>query len=275
MPKKCDDLRGLELDWAILVGVNTRMTFDVSGDAYDNFMGRYSRELAPAFADFGSVEQGQTAVDVGCGSGVLTEELARRLGPEAVAAADPSPLVEAAAARVPGADVRKAAAEDLPWPDGSFDAALAQLVLHFLEDPAAGLIEMRRVVRPGGVVAACTWNFPKMRLVRTFWDAARTVVPSAPPESLEMDSLEELAGLGREAGLDEVVAVPLEVSARYESFDELWESFQHGVGPAGDFRASLSPELREAVRDEYRRRLGEPTGGFTLAAEAWAVRGSA
>jgi hypothetical protein len=134
---------------------------------------------------------------------------------------------------------------------------------------------MRRVVRPGGVVAACTWNFPKMRLVRTFWDAARTVVPSAPPESLEMDSLEELAGLGREAGLDEVVAVPLEVSARYESFDELWESFQHGVGPAGDFRASLSPELREAVRDEYRRRLGEPTGGFTLAAEAWAVRGSA
>ena len=251
------------------------MTFAVSGDAYDNFMGRYSRDLAPAFADFAGVEPGQTAVDVGCGSGVLTEELARRLGAEAVAAADPSPLVEAAVARVPGADVRKAAAEDLPWPDGSFDAALAQLVLHFLEDPAAGLIEMRRVVRPGGVVAACTWNFPKMRLVRTFWDAARTVIPSAPPESLEMESLEELAGLGREAGLDEVVAVPLEVSSRYESFDELWESFQHGVGPAGDFRASLSPEQREALRDEYRRRLGEPPRSFELTAEAWAVRGSA
>jgi SAM-dependent methyltransferase len=171
--------------------------------------------------------------------------------------------------------VCKGAAEDLPWPDGSFDAALAQLVLHFLEDPVAGLVEMRRVVRPGGVVAACTWNFPKMRLVRTFWDAARTVIPSAPQESLEMESIEELAGLGKEAGLDEVVAVPLEVSSRYESFDELWESFQHGVGPAGDFRASLDADQRDAVRDEYRRRLGDPQGGFELSAESWAVRGRA
>jgi SAM-dependent methyltransferase len=99
------------------------VTFAVSGDAYDNFMGRCSRELAPAFADFAGLEPGQTVVDVGCGSGILTEELGGRLGPEAVAAADPSPLVEAAAARVPGADVRKAPAENLPWPDGSFDAS--------------------------------------------------------------------------------------------------------------------------------------------------------
>jgi ubiquinone/menaquinone biosynthesis C-methylase UbiE len=131
------------------------MSFDVSGDAYDRFMGRYSRDLAPVFADFAHIEPGLTALDVGCGSGILTEELASRLGPENVAAVDPSRLVEACAARVPGADVRSGAAEALPWPDSFFDAALAQLVLHFLEDPVAGLAEMRRVVRRGGVVSAC------------------------------------------------------------------------------------------------------------------------
>jgi len=224
------------------------MAFDVSGDAYDRFMGRYSRELAPVFADFAEIGLAGTVVDVGCGSGILTEELAGRLGAEQVAAADPSPLVEACAARVPGADVRRGAAEALPWPDDSFDAALAQLVLHFLDDPVAGLVEMGRVVRPGGVVAACTWNFSEMLLVRTFWQAARSVVASAPSETLE-------------------------VSSRYESFDELWDSFQRGVGPAGDFCASLDPEQRDAVRDEYRRRIGDPEGSFTLGAEAWALRG--
>jgi SAM-dependent methyltransferase len=250
------------------------MTFDVSGDAYDNFMGRYARELAPVFADFAGVHSG-TAVDVGCGSGILSEELASRLGPENVAAVDPSPLVEACAARVPGADVRRGAAEALPWPDASFDAALAQLVLHFLDDPVAGLVEMSRVTRPGGVVVACTWNFDEMLLLRTFWQSARAIVPSAPAETLEVQSLEEFAELGGQAGLDGVDGAALDVAARYESFDELWGSYQRGVGPAGDFCASLDAETREAVRDEYRRRLGEPEGSFTLSAQAWALRGRA
>src|SRR5919198_5739649 len=155
------------------------MTFDVSGNAYDDFMGRYARELSSVFADFAGIDSRGSVLDVGCGSGILTEELASRVGPENVSAVDPSPLVEACAARVPGADVRKGAAEALPWPDGSFDAALAQLVLHFLDDPVAGLAEMRRVVRPGGIVAACSWNFPEMGLLRTFWEAARTVIPAA------------------------------------------------------------------------------------------------
>jgi SAM-dependent methyltransferase len=249
------------------------MGFEVSGDAYDSFMGRYSRGLAPVFADFGGIRSGGTVLDVGCGSGILTEELAGRLGAEQVAAADPSPLVEACAARVPGADVRKGPAEALPWPDDSFDAALAQLVLHFLDDPIAGLVEMGRVVRPGGVVAACSWNFSEMLLLRTFWEAARSIVPAARSETLEVASLEEFAELGRRAGLEGVEQAPLEVSSRYESFDELWDSFQLGVGPAGDFCASLDPEQRDAVRDEYRRRVGDPEGSFTLGAEAWALRG--
>lgn len=248
------------------------MTFDVSGDAYDNFMGRYARELAPVFADYADVRSGN-ALDVGCGSGILTEELASRLGAENVAAADPSPLVDAAASRVPGADVRKASAEALPWPDASFDAALAQLVLHFLEDPVVGLVEMRRVTRPGGVVAACTWNFKEMLLVSTFWKAARTVASEAPAETLEMDSVDAFADQAREAGLSEVDGQPLDVSTRYESFDELWGSFQKGVGPAGDFCASVDPETRDAIRAEFHRRLGEPAGSFTLPAQSWALRG--
>src|SRR3954468_33777 len=125
------------------------MSFDVSGSAYDRFMGPYARKLTPIFADFAGVHDG-TVLDVGCGSGILTEELARRVGEKNVAAVDPSPLLEACAARVPGADVRNGTAEALPWPDDSFDAAVAQLVLHFLDDQVAGLTEMSRVVRPGG-----------------------------------------------------------------------------------------------------------------------------
>src|SRR5207237_10362826 len=113
------------------------MAFDVSGDAYDRFMGRYSRELAPVFADFAEIGLAGTVVDVGCGSGILTEELAGRLGAEQVAAADPSPLVEACAARVPGAGVPRGAAEAPPWPDDPLDAALAQRLLPFPRHPLA------------------------------------------------------------------------------------------------------------------------------------------
>jgi SAM-dependent methyltransferase len=251
------------------------MSFDVSGDAYDRFMGRYSQELAPVFADFAGIEPGLTALDVGCGSGVLTEELARRLGAEHVAAVDPSPLVEACAARVPGADVRSSAAEAIPWPDGSFDAVLAQLVVHFLDDPVAGVAEMRRVVRPGGLVAACLWDFPAMQLLRTFWESVRHLNPGEPGETLPYATIDGLAKLGEEAGLQDVDTAALEVSSRYEDFDELWTSFLLGVGPAGQYCVSLDPEAQEAVRDEYRRRIGDPSGSFALTATAWAVRGTA
>lgn len=250
------------------------MTFDVSGDAYDRFMGRYSRELAPVFADFARIEPGLNALDVGCGSGVLTEELARRLGADRVAGVDPSPLVEACADRVPGADVRRGAAEALPWPDDSFDVALAQLVIHFLDDPVVGVGEMRRVVRPGGLVAACSWDFPAMQLLGTFWQSVRHLDPAAPSEERPFPTLDGLAKLGDDAGLEEVETAALEVVSRYEDFDELWSTFLLGVGPAGQYCVSLESEKRDAVRVEYRKRLGDPEGSFTLTASAWALRGA-
>src|SRR4051794_28398496 len=135
------------------------MTFDVAADAYDRFMGRYSRSLAPQLADLADVRAGQRALDVGCGPGALTTELVGRLGAEAVAAADPSqPFVEAARQRHPGVEVAVAGAEDLPFEDGAFDVSLAQLVVSFMSDPTAGLAVMGRVTRAGGVVAACVWD---------------------------------------------------------------------------------------------------------------------
>ena len=249
------------------------MSFDVTGDAYDRFMGRYSRELAPAFADFAGVETGQRIVDVGCGSGVLTEELARRVGADHVAGADPSPLLDACAERVPGADLKRAAAEDLPWPDDSFDAALAQLVVHFMNDPEAGIAEMTRVTNPGGVVAASTWDFSGgMKLLGTYWESAKALEPGAESESSAFDEA-RLDALWRQAGLGDVVVDALVVSTRYEDFDELWDTFLLGVGPAGQHLAAQPPERQSAIRAEYFSRLGEPAGPFELNARAWAVRG--
>jgi SAM-dependent methyltransferase len=249
------------------------VSFDVSGNAYDRFMGRYSRELAPAFADFAGVEAGQRVVDVGCGSGVLTEELARRVGADHVAGADPSPLLDACAERVPGADLKRAAAENLPWPDDSFDAALAQLVVHFMSDPEAGIAEMARVTRPGGVVAACTWDFSGgMKLLGTYWESARALEPGAESESSAFDEA-RLDGLWRQAGLGDVEIDALRVSSRYEDFDELWDTFLLGVGPAGQHLVSQPPERQSAIRAEYFSRLGEPAAPFELDVRAWAVRG--
>jgi SAM-dependent methyltransferase len=251
------------------------MSFDVSGDAYDRFMGRYSQPLAPVFADFSGVEAGQRVVDVGCGTGVLTEELARRVGTDHVAGADPSPMLQAAAERVPGADLQQGSAEDLPWPDDSFDAALAQLVVHFMHDPAKGVGEMARVTRADGIVAACTWDFAGggMQLLGTYWQSVRALDPDAESEQSPFGDRGQLDTLWHECGLEGVETEPLEVSSSYEDFDELWSSFSRGVGPAGQYLLKQSPERQEAIRAEYFTRVGEPSGSFTLIGRAWAVRG--
>jgi SAM-dependent methyltransferase len=251
------------------------MNFQISGDAYDRFMGRYSRELAPLFADFSRVEAGQRVLDVGCGSGVLTEELARRVGADHVAGVDPSPLLEACAERVPDAELKQGSAESLPWPDDSFDSTLAQLVVHFMDDPAQGAAEMARVTRAGGVVAASTWDFAGggMELLRTFWQSVRALDPGADSETSPLGDRGHLDSLWREGGLQGVETEALEVSSEYEDFGELWSSFSRGVGPAGQYLLSQPPERQEAIRAEYFTRVGEPSGSFALSGRAWAVRG--
>lgn len=163
----------------------TPMSFDVDAAAYDAFMGRWSRLLSAALADAAGIVPGMRVLDVGCGTGALTDELVRRVGARGVAAIDPSvSFVHAMRDRFPGVDVREASAEQLPFSDGGFDATLAQLVVHFLRDPIAGLAEMRRVTRPGGVVVACVWDYAGNRgPLGVFWDAAREIRPDVRDES--------------------------------------------------------------------------------------------
>jgi len=247
-------------------------TFRIPADAYDAFMGRYSRPLAITFADAAGVTSGQSALDVGCGPGALTGVLVTRLGAASVAALDPSPhFVEACAARHPGVDVRLGRAEAIPCDDGRFDVALAQLVLHFVSEPAQVAQELTRVLRPGGTAAACVWDFADgMQMLRAFWDAALAMDPEAPDEArvLRFGRPGEIVQLFEEAGLRDLTETTLTVVCEYQDFDELWNGFLGGVGPAGAYLVSLAPDQRAAVRAEMFARVGAPTGPFTLSAIA-------
>src|SRR5437764_8638674 len=194
-------------------------------------MGRYSVHLAPQFADLAGVSDAQRGLDVGCGPGALTSELVARLGPDAVTAVDPSEsFVEAARERHPGVDVRLAAAEDLPFDGGQFDAALAQLVVHFMADPVAGLREMARVTRPGGVVAACVWDHGGGQgPLSVFWEAARELDPGVVDESGLAGAAEgSLAELFRAAGLSRIEDGIDWVTVEHPTFEEWWQPFTLG-----------------------------------------------
>lgn len=252
------------------------VTFNVSADAYGQFMGRYSEPLAAQFAELARVRAGQRALDVGCGSGALTAQLVERLGADAVSAIDPSPpFVAAVRARFPDVDVRSGVAEQLPFPDDCFDLALAQLVVHFMADPVSGLREMARVTRPGGVVAACVWDHAGgSGPLSTFWRAVKDVDPSARDEADLAGAREgHLAQLCEAAGLKQTEPAKLTVKVRYATFADWWDPFTLGVGPAGAHVAQLD----EARRDALRTRCAEllPPAPFEVSATAWCVRARA
>ena len=248
------------------------MSFNVSADAYLRFMGRYSEPLAVQFADLAGVGGGQRVLDVGCGPGALTAELARRTSPEAVSAVEPSgSFAVAARERLPGVDIRQAAAEQLPFGDAAFDAALAQLVVHFMADPVAGLREMGRVTRPGGVVATCVWAHAGGRgPLSAFWRAVREIDPGADDES-NLAGVREghLAKLFAQAGLGAAEVTTLTVQARQDGFESWWETFTLGVGPAGAYLTSLPADRQDDLRERCRRQL--PEGPFEVSATAWAA----
>lgn len=248
------------------------MIFDVDAGAYLSFMGRYSEPLAVRFSDLAELRRGQRVLDVGCGPGALTAELVRRLGADAVSAVEPSePFLAAVRKRLPAVDVRRAAAEELPFPDGAFDATLAQLVVHFMTDPVAGLREMGRVTAAGGIVAACVWDHASRRgPLATFWRAVRELDPAARDESgLAGASEGSLAGLFAAAGLGGAQTTVISVTVRHATFSEWWEPFTLGVGPAGAYVAALDDERRLALRDRCRSLL--PDGPVEISAAAWAV----
>ena len=257
-------------------------TFRASADFYGRFVGRYAPSLSAALIEVVGIEPGSRLLDVGCGPGGLATALAEVVGAENVTAVDPSePFAETCRARLPGADVRVAAAEELPFEDDSFDGAFAQLVVNFMSDAERGVGEMKRVVKPGGTVAACTWDYAGgMTMLRTYWDAAREVAPDEAQQAdegtnMRFCTLAELTGLWRAVGLEDVHAGELHVNADYEDFEDLWAPLPSGIGPAGAFCAELEPERQKALRVAWARRLGDPKGPFSLSARAWYAVGRA
>jgi SAM-dependent methyltransferase len=250
--------------------------FTAPAEAYDRFMGRYVPTLAVGLADAAGVAAGMRVLDVGCGPGGLTAELAGRVGAESVAAIDPAPqFAEACRTRHPGADVRVGKAEDLPWADGEFDATLASLVIAFMDDPDGGVREMARVTRPGGTVATCMWDLAGggMTMLRLFWTAVRQVDADTPGERSRPGTSEgDIAERFERAGLTGVSAGSLTASADYTGFDDFWEPFTLAVGPAGDYLRSRTDEDRDSIREALRSQVSD--GPFTLEARAWYARGT-
>jgi SAM-dependent methyltransferase len=263
-----------------------------AGDAYESYVGRWSRAVAAEFVGWlGTAEGGARPraagggawLDVGCGTGALSQAVLSAADPDLVAGVDPSPGFLAQARTRLGAHARLAVADArwLPAGDGRFDAVVSGLVLNFVPDPGLAVREMARVARDGGRVAAYVWDYAgRMELMRHFWDAAAALDPAA----AELDEgrrfglcrPEPLARLFRDAGLDGVEVRPVEVPTRFRDFDDYWTPFLGGQGPAPGYAVSLDEPDRAALREELRRRLPVAAdGSIPLVARAWAVAGTA
>jgi len=257
-----------------------------SGDAYEPYVGRWSRKLAPKFLAWAGVGQGAGVLDVGCGTGALSEA-ALAAGAREVVGVDPSAAYVAhAAAHVggknPSARFEVADAQALPFPDASFDAVVSGLVLNFVPDPSRAAAEMRRAARPGGVVAAYVWDYAgRMELMRHFWDAAVALDPHrAGPldEGVRFPLCQPgpLEALFRGAGLREVASTAIDQPTVFRDFNDYWRPFLGGQAPAPGYCMSLSEEARARLRERIRSHLPVAAdGSIALIARAWAVRGRA
>lgn len=248
------------------------MSFDVSGSVYDRFMGRYSAALAPLFADFAGVNEGQV-LDVGCGPGSLTAVLIDRVGASAVTAVDPSePFVATIRERFPEVEVHRGSAETLPLSSARYDFVLAQLVVHHMTDPVAGVGEMARVAVDRGVVAACVWDHVGSNSpLGPFWTAFREFDPeSATEDSLPGTREGELVAIFQAAGLSDVEGEAITFEYSHNGFDDWWAPFSNAVGPVGRIMAGLDEAGRDRLEGLCRDAF--PTDSEPLNLRAWSAR---
>ncbi|MFE9463043.1 class I SAM-dependent methyltransferase [Streptomyces virginiae] len=251
------------------------------GDAYERYMGRWSRRVAEVFVARLGVPAGLRWLDVGCGTGALTAVVAARCGPRAVVGLDRSPgfLRTARAAAPAPARFAIADASALPVRDASFDTVVSGLALNFLESPSTAVAEAARVVRPGGLVAAYVWDYAGgMALLSHFWTAAAAVDPAAAAldegRRFPLCRPGPLHALWTGAGLADVTVAPVEVPTVFGRFEDVWEPFLSGQGPAPGYVARLNPAARDRLRTRLAAALPTgPDGSVSLTARAWTVRG--
>ena len=254
------------------------------GSAYEGYVGRWSRRIAERFVPWVGIARGGSWVDVGCGTGILTRAILDGADPGSVVGIDPSPAflgTARAALRDPRAEFIEGSGGALPLADESADGVVSGLVLNFIPEVDVALLDMRRAARREGVVAGYVWDYAgEMQLLRTFWDAATALDPSAATldEGVRFPLCrpEALEAAFTEAGLGDVEVAGIEVPTLFGDFDDYWNPFLSGVGPAPGYVASLDDEARARLRDRLAETLPrEPDGTIELIARAWAVRGVA
>jgi SAM-dependent methyltransferase len=250
------------------------------GNPYEQYVGRWSRQVAPAFLAWLRMPPGLRWLDVGCGTGALCAAIMDRCAPSSVTGVEPSEgFLKTARENLAGrATLHQGNAGAIPLEDAAVDAVVSGLVLNFVPDPRAALAEMARVTRSGGTIGAYVWDYAgKMELMRHFWDAAVALDPGAArlDEGIRFPSCspQALAALFADAGLDDIEVHAIDIPTPFASFDDYWRPFLGGQGPAPAYAMSLDEDARVRLRDRIRTSLpAQADGSFALTARAWAVR---
>lgn len=254
----------------------------LNAEGYERLMGRWSQRLAPRLIEFAGIASGDRVLDVGAGTGSFSQAVLAAARYSEVVGVDPSgPYIEYARSHTFDSRARFEVgdAQALPYPDASFDKTFALLVMNFIPDARKAAAEMRRVTKPGGMVAAAVWDYGEgMAMLRTFWDAAVSLDPAAQPRHeshMPYCRKGELSALWTATGLKETKETGLVIPLAFKSFEDFWQPFLSGQGPSGSYATGLPRERQQSLRERLRQELlGEkPDIPFTLEARAWAVRG--